>query len=178
MLPSGRRQRAAGERVEGASERVPVSVCAMGSLRQLRRTAMCAILEGTETFQTVSRRFWMWQGKNCPCSKTSNSLWWGSAPQTVVHLRPSKTSSYPLPVGHSEPSATGGSWGRPCSLISFPPGTCFQKNKASGSGLGKCATEVENKVRWGAGASLPSAPAFPEGFAMAFSFPTIAGKKK
>lgn len=163
------------ERVEGASVRVSVSVCAMGSLRQLRRTGMRGVLEGTESFKTVSRRN---RVRSASAQKPLDSLWWGSVPGIVVHLRPSKTSSYPLPVRHSAPSGTGGSWSRACSLVSFPPGTCFQKNKASGSGLFKCATEVENKVSWGARASLPSAPAIPEIFATAFSFSTISGKEK
>lgn len=100
-----------GERVEGASVRVFVSVCAVGSLRQLRRVGMWGILEGNESLKTISQRFWICPGKHCHCSKKPlDSLWRGSVPQTVVHLGPSKTSSYPLPVGHSEPSGTGGSW--------------------------------------------------------------------
>lgn len=48
-----------GERVEGASVCVPVSACAIGSLRQLRRAGMWGILEGTESFKMVSQRFWI-----------------------------------------------------------------------------------------------------------------------
>lgn len=50
---------------------VPVSACAMGSLRQLRRIGMWGVLEGTESSRTVSRRFWICLGKKCHCSKTS-----------------------------------------------------------------------------------------------------------